>query len=94
MAAAGTSSSDQSSGDILVHLKSMVQLLRPADTISVAVKLVSYHANRARYLVVVETPSLRHVGPSELVGEESAILGISLNDVLIHVGNADFTLLF
>jgi hypothetical protein len=28
------------------------------------------------------------------IGEESAILGISLNDVLIHVGNADFTLLF
>lgn len=76
LASDSTNSLDQSSGDILVHLKSMVQLLRPTDTISVAVKLFSYHANRARYLVVVETPSYRKPNSTtEVASEESAILG-------------------
>lgn len=76
LASDSTNSLDQSSGDILVHLKSMVQLLRPTDTISVAVKLFSYHAGRARYLVVVETPSCRQPNSTaEVASEESAILG-------------------
>ncbi len=66
----------EQSGDILIHLKSMVQLLRPTDSISVAVKLCSYYPNRARYLVVVETPSIR--SNPELMCEESAILGLDL----------------
>ena len=68
-------------GDILVHLKAMVQLLRPLDTISVAVKLCSYHTSRIRYLVVVETPSSRsgNVSPSDM-SEESALLGLDLQE--------------
>ena len=46
-----------STGEILTHLKSMVHVLRPCDTISVAVKLNSYNLNKIRYLVIVETLS-------------------------------------
>lgn len=63
----------EQSGDILIHLKSMIRLLRPIDTITVAVKLCSYYPNIVRYLVVVETPSSRP--NTEFSCEESAILG-------------------
>lgn len=81
-------------GDILTHLKSMVHLLRPYDTISVAVKLSSYYPNKIRYLVIVETISPNSVnhfknndnttdneddyGDYDSCCKESAILGLDL----------------
>lgn len=44
-------------GDILMHLQAMITLLRPNDTIILAVKLFSYVQDRVRYLVIVETRS-------------------------------------
>jgi hypothetical protein len=70
-------SSRNSTGDILFHLQSMISLLRPNDTIILAVKLCSYVQDRIRYLVIVETQSNKQVANSE-VGEESAILGLDI----------------
>lgn len=74
--------STSTTGEILTHLKSMVHLLRPCDTISVAVKLNSYNSTRIRYLVIVETV-LNESGSSSLDDyskccKESAILGLDL----------------
>ncbi|XP_060800477.1 uncharacterized protein LOC106139045 isoform X2 [Amyelois transitella] len=54
--------------DIQHHLQSMFYLLRPEETLKMAVKLESAHAGRTRYLVVV----CRH--------EEAALLGIDCNE--------------
>lgn len=74
-----------STGDILTHLKAIVQLLRPCDTISVAVKLFSYHANKIRYLVIVETIArnnqelnIEDEDDYDTCCKESVILGLDL----------------
>ncbi|XP_053625259.1 protein phosphatase Slingshot isoform X2 [Plodia interpunctella] len=54
--------------DIQHHLQSMFYLLRPEETLKMAVKLESAHAGRTRYLVVV----CHH--------EEAALLGIDCNE--------------
>ncbi|KPJ06104.1 Protein phosphatase Slingshot [Papilio machaon] len=54
--------------DIHHHLRAMFYLVRPEDTLKMAVKLESAHAGRTRYLVVV----CRH--------DEAALLGIDCND--------------
>ncbi|KAL4710734.1 hypothetical protein ACJJTC_004379 [Scirpophaga incertulas] len=54
--------------DIQHHLQSMFYLLRPEETLKMAVKLESAHAGRTRYLVVV-----CHV-------DEAALLGIDCNE--------------
>ncbi|XP_049867630.1 protein phosphatase Slingshot isoform X2 [Pectinophora gossypiella] len=53
--------------DIQHHLQSMFYLLRPEETLKMAVKLESAHAGRTRYLVVV------------CRGDEAALLGIDCN---------------
>lgn len=53
--------------DIQHHLQSMFYLLRPEETLKMAVKLESVHPGRTRYLVVVCS------------GEEAALLGIDCN---------------
>ena len=53
----------------------MIALLRPHDTIILAVKLCSYIQERIRYLVIVETAS---APDSTSVCDESAILGFDL----------------
>lgn len=68
-----------STGDILVHLQSMISLLRPNDTIILAVKLFSYVQERIRYLVIVETQSSNK--NCEFLSEESAILGLDLSQI-------------
>ena len=91
-----------STGDILTHLNAMVQLIRPCDTISVAVKLSSYHSNKIRYLVIVETLAANSGGQQPEEGQdvaesqdedeyascckESAILGLDL-----HLNNNNST---
>ena len=60
-------------GDILIHLQAMVSLLRPQDTINLAIKLTSFLNDHIRYLVIVETASL--VNENQI---EYAILGIDL----------------
>nr|XP_029710904.1 uncharacterized serine-rich protein C215.13 isoform X2 [Aedes albopictus]XP_029710905.1 uncharacterized serine-rich protein C215.13 isoform X2 [Aedes albopictus]XP_029710906.1 uncharacterized serine-rich protein C215.13 isoform X2 [Aedes albopictus] len=52
-----TASSASSAGsDIQQHLQSMFYLLRPEETLKMAVKLESLRAGRTRYLVVVSRP--------------------------------------
>ena len=63
----------------MIHLQAMVQILRPCDTISIAVRLCSYSSNKIRYLVVVEASSNLHkTSSNEETCEESAILGLDL----------------
>ncbi|XP_045475238.1 protein phosphatase Slingshot isoform X2 [Harmonia axyridis] len=54
------------------HLQSMFYLLRPEETLKMAVKLESMHTGRTRYLVVVSRMGNR--------GEESCLLGIDCNE--------------
>ncbi|XP_058444938.1 protein phosphatase Slingshot isoform X2 [Malaya genurostris] len=55
-----TSSSASSTGsDIQQHLQSMFYLLRPEETLKMAVKLESLRPGRTRYLVVVSRPPAR-----------------------------------
>ncbi|XP_065173433.1 protein phosphatase Slingshot isoform X2 [Atheta coriaria] len=58
--------------NIQKHLQSMFYLLRPEETLKMAVKLESVHANRTRYLVVVSRMGAR--------AEESCLLGIDCNE--------------
>jgi protein phosphatase slingshot len=50
-----SNASTTNTGDILVHLQAMIAILRPADTLILAVRLFSYVPDRLRYLVIVET---------------------------------------
>ncbi|XP_054290909.1 protein phosphatase Slingshot isoform X2 [Macrosteles quadrilineatus] len=58
--------------DIQQHLQSMFYLLRPEETLKMAVKLESVHVQRTRYLVVVSCMGRQ--------GEESCLLGIDCNE--------------
>ncbi|XP_055633663.1 protein phosphatase Slingshot isoform X2 [Toxorhynchites rutilus septentrionalis] len=59
-ASSSASSSVSSAGsDIQQHLQSMFYLLRPEETLKMAVKLESLRAGRTRYLVVVSRPPAR-----------------------------------
>ncbi|XP_014222170.1 uncharacterized protein LOC106649319 isoform X2 [Trichogramma pretiosum] len=59
--------------DIQQHLQSMFYLLRPEETLKMAVKLESVHPGRTRYLVVVSCTGRQDA-------EESCLLGIDCND--------------
>jgi hypothetical protein len=69
-------------GDILIHLQFMISLLRPNDTIILAVKLCSYIQEKIRYLVIVETADA-------LSCEESAILGFDLQPTVANIAKDD-----
>ncbi|GJQ75685.1 hypothetical protein Trydic_g17759 [Trypoxylus dichotomus] len=58
--------------NIQKHLQSMFYLLRPEETLKMAVKLESVHPSRTRYLVVVSRMGSR--------AEESCLLGIDCNE--------------
>ncbi|XP_046680249.1 protein phosphatase Slingshot isoform X3 [Homalodisca vitripennis] len=60
--------------DIQQHLQSMFYLLRPEETLKMAVKLESVHVQRTRYLVVVSCMGRNHDT------EESCLLGIDCNE--------------
>lgn len=61
-----------STGDILKHLHSMATLVRPQDTIILAIRLSSYLTERIRYLVIIETEGKQDT-------EENALLGFDIN---------------
>ncbi|XP_039292990.1 protein phosphatase Slingshot isoform X3 [Nilaparvata lugens] len=63
--------------DIQQHLQSMFYLLRPEETLKMAVKLESVHPERTRYLVVVSCLGKQQRG--ERGAEESCLLGIDCN---------------
>ncbi|XP_060528531.1 protein phosphatase Slingshot isoform X3 [Cylas formicarius] len=71
-AAMGGCSMSGSSSAIQKHLQSMFYLLRPEETLKMAVKLESVHPTRTRYLVVVSRMGGR--------GEECCLLGIDCNE--------------
>lgn len=54
-----SNSSNSGGNDIQKHLQSMFYLLRPEETLKMAVKLESIRAGRTRYLVVVSRPVKR-----------------------------------
>ncbi|XP_066268797.1 protein phosphatase Slingshot homolog 2-like isoform X2 [Branchiostoma lanceolatum] len=60
-------------GDLQNHLQSMFYLLRPQDTIKLAVKLESGYADRIRYMAIVSCYGREDT-------EESIILGIDFQD--------------
>uniref|UniRef100_A0A8D8LKD3 protein-serine/threonine phosphatase n=1 Tax=Cacopsylla melanoneura TaxID=428564 RepID=A0A8D8LKD3_9HEMI len=64
-------SSSSSSSDIQRHLQSMFEVLRPQETLKMAVKLESVHPDRTRYLVVVSCDDQGE--------DESCLLGIDCN---------------
>ncbi|CAG2118150.1 unnamed protein product [Medioppia subpectinata] len=64
-------SKNSSTVDIQKHLQSMFVLLRPEDTLKMAVKLESVHPNRTRYLIIVSSVFETR--------EESCLLGIDYN---------------
>lgn len=67
------SSPTSGTGDILIHLQSMISLIRPCDTIILAVKLSSYVQEKIRYLVIVETSN-----KNGEINEERVIIGLDL----------------
>ncbi|XP_077294421.1 protein phosphatase Slingshot isoform X2 [Arctopsyche grandis] len=67
-----TRRSASGSSDIQLHLQSMFNLLRPEETLKMAVKLESVHAQRTRYLVVVSQAGTTGA-------EEACLLGIDCN---------------
>ncbi|KAK4875115.1 hypothetical protein RN001_011537 [Aquatica leii] len=64
--------SEAHGSNIQKHLQSMFYLLRPEETLKMAVKLESVHSSRTRYLVVVSRLGKR--------AEESCLLGIDCNE--------------
>ncbi|XP_072387537.1 protein phosphatase Slingshot isoform X2 [Diabrotica undecimpunctata] len=88
--ATGNGVNSQGSSTIQKHLQSMFYLLRPEETLKMAVKLESVHPTRTRYLVVVSRMGAR--------GEESCLLGIDCNErttvglVLRVLANTQITL--
>ncbi|XP_063145109.1 protein phosphatase Slingshot homolog 3 isoform X5 [Candoia aspera] len=66
-------SEDAVAGQQELHLKQMVGLLRPEDTIQLAVRLESARAHRIRYLLVVSAAEME--GKSEMV-----LLGVDFPD--------------
>ncbi|ELT94288.1 hypothetical protein CAPTEDRAFT_179067 [Capitella teleta] len=66
-------------GDIGTHLQSMFYLLRPQDTIKVAVKLETGVAQNSRYMAVVSTMGRQDT-------EESVVLGVDIVEEKATIG--------
>uniref|UniRef100_A0A671NEB1 protein-serine/threonine phosphatase n=1 Tax=Sinocyclocheilus anshuiensis TaxID=1608454 RepID=A0A671NEB1_9TELE len=60
-------------GDLQQHLQTMITLLRPEDTIRLAVRLESAYALRTRYMVIVSTNGRQDT-------EESVVLGMDFGE--------------
>ncbi|VVC27932.1 Hypothetical protein CINCED_3A018736 [Cinara cedri] len=69
---AGEDEMQTRANDIQAHLQSMFHILRPDDSLNMAVKLESVHSGRTRYLVVVSCLN----GNNQ---EESCLLGLDCN---------------
>ncbi|XP_060864165.1 protein phosphatase Slingshot [Metopolophium dirhodum] len=69
---AGEDEMQTRANDIQAHLQSMFHILRPDDSLNMAVKLESVHSGRTRYLVVVSCIN----GNCQ---EESCLLGLDCN---------------
>ncbi|XP_025199392.1 protein phosphatase Slingshot isoform X3 [Melanaphis sacchari] len=69
---AGEDEMQTRANDIQAHLQSMFHILRPDDSLNMAVKLESVHSGRTRYLVVVSCIN----GNRQ---EESCLLGLDCN---------------
>ncbi|CAF0835985.1 unnamed protein product [Brachionus calyciflorus] len=82
-----STSNTSGTGDILIHLHSMISLLRPCDTIILAIKLSSYVQEKIRYLVIVET-STNKINESF---DERVIIGLDLTPVNLDENTKIFT---
>ncbi|GAB6030315.1 hypothetical protein CHUAL_005985 [Chamberlinius hualienensis] len=79
---ASTAGVNTISRDIQQHLQSMFLLLRPEDTLKMAVKLESVHVDRTRYLVVVSCTNIQNLEESCLLGVDCNVINTSLGLVL------------
>ncbi|XP_018603743.1 protein phosphatase Slingshot homolog 2-like isoform X2 [Scleropages formosus] len=88
-------------GDLQQHLQTMFMLLRPEDTIRLAVRLESVHPQCTRYMVVVSTNGRQDTEESVVLGMDfsssngSCSVGLVLplwSDTLIHLdGDGGFS---
>lgn len=67
-------------GDILIHLHAMASMVRPQDTIILAIRLSSYLSERIRYLVIIETEGKQDT-------EENAIVGFDIKSSISSNSN-------
>ncbi|XP_073673636.1 protein phosphatase Slingshot homolog 2 [Garra rufa] len=88
-------------GDLQQHLQTMFTLLRPEDTIRLAVRLESANAQRTRYMVIVSTNGRQDTEESVVLGmdfsqsDSTCTVGLVLpmwSDTLIHLdGDGGFS---
>ncbi|KAL1260896.1 hypothetical protein QQF64_008723 [Cirrhinus molitorella] len=88
-------------GDLQQHLQTMFTLLRPEDTIRLAVRLESAYALRTRYMVIVSTNGRQDTEESVVLGmdfsqsDSTCTVGLVLplwSDTLIHLdGDGGFS---
>uniref|UniRef100_A0A673I931 protein-serine/threonine phosphatase n=1 Tax=Sinocyclocheilus rhinocerous TaxID=307959 RepID=A0A673I931_9TELE len=88
-------------GDLQQHLQTMITLLRPEDTIRLAVRLESAYTLRTRYMVIVSTNGRQDTEESVVLGmdfgksDSTCTVGLVLplwSDTLIHLdGDGGFS---
>ncbi|RXN07657.1 phosphatase Slingshot -like protein [Labeo rohita] len=88
-------------GDLQQHLQTMFTLLRPEDTIRLAVRLESAYALRTRYMVIISTNGRQDTEESVVLGmdfsnsDSTCTVGLVLplwSDTLIHLdGDGGFS---
>lgn len=88
-------------GDLQQHLQTMFTLLRPEDTIRLAVRLESAYAVRTRYMVIISTNGRQDTEESVVLGmdfsnsDRTCTVGLVLplwSDTLIHLdGDGGFS---
>ncbi|XP_051962571.1 protein phosphatase Slingshot homolog 2 isoform X2 [Xyrauchen texanus] len=92
---------DKHTGDLQQHLQTMFTLLRPEDTIRLAVRLESAYPQRTRYMVIVSTNGRQDTEESVVLGmdfsnsDRTCTVGLVLplwSDTLIHLdGDGGFS---
>ncbi|XP_052472694.1 protein phosphatase Slingshot homolog 2 [Carassius gibelio] len=96
-----TQRQNKHTGDLQQHLQTMLTLLRPEDTIRLAVRLESAYALRTRYMVIVSTNGRQDTEESVVLGidftnsDSTCTVGLVLplwSDTLIHLdGDGGFS---
>uniref|UniRef100_A0A8C1UL27 protein-serine/threonine phosphatase n=1 Tax=Cyprinus carpio TaxID=7962 RepID=A0A8C1UL27_CYPCA len=96
-----TQRQNKHTGDLQQHLQTMFTLLRPEDTIRLAVRLESAYALRTRYMVIISTNGRQDTEESVVLGmdftnsDSTCTVGLVLplwSDTLIHLdGDGGFS---
>ncbi|XP_051965532.1 protein phosphatase Slingshot homolog 2-like [Xyrauchen texanus] len=96
-----TQRQNKHTGDLQLHLQTMFTLLRPVDTIRLAVRLESAYPQRTRYMVIVSTNCRQDTEENVVLGmdfsnsDRTCTVGLVLplwSDTLIHLdGDGGFS---